>query len=206
MIDQNWIYLGTALNLIGSLIYVLSVLRGKTRPNRVTWFILSFAPMIAFSSMMSQGVEFRQSLMTLTVGVSPLLILISTFFAKQPVWKIERFDLICGGLSILGLVAWLITGQGNTAIVFSILADGLAFLPTLVKAYKQPDSESPYLFIFGMINGAIALAIIQHGDFKHVAFPAYLFVADTAAVLLIYFKLGPLITKRSKQAGIQHEA
>lgn len=29
---------------MGACIYAYSVARGKTRPNRVTWFILSFAP------------------------------------------------------------------------------------------------------------------------------------------------------------------
>jgi len=51
------------------------------------------------------------------------------------------FDLICGILSLVGLVLWMITKVGNVAIFFSIVADGLAAVPTLVKAYKYPDTE-----------------------------------------------------------------
>jgi hypothetical protein len=151
---------------------------------------LSFAPLLAFAAMLAQGVSFRESVFTLTVGVSPLIVFSSTFFSKHPKWKITKFDLTCGVLSIIGFILWVIIGEGNVAIVFSILADGLAFLPTLVKAFRYPETEEPYLFILGVIAGIIALAIITTFDFKHVAFPLYILAADSVAVLFIYFKVG----------------
>ncbi|MFZ1248857.1 MAG: hypothetical protein WAQ24_00885 [Candidatus Saccharimonadales bacterium] len=193
MIDQNWIYLGAALNLVGTGMYIRDVLNGTAKPNRVTWAILGFAPMLAFGAMITQGVGFRQSLMTFVVGLSPLLVIISTFFTKHPAWKIQRFDLYCGGLSLVGLLLWLITKEGNAAITFAILADGLAFLPTLVKGYKYPESESKWLFLLGFVNGLIAVLIIQHWDYAHGAFPVYLLTVDAIAVLFIWFKLGPKI-------------
>ena len=136
MIDQNWVFLAVAINLVGAIIYAYTVVKGKTRPNRVTWFILSFAPLLAFAAMIAQGVSFRESVFTLETGISPLIIFISTFFAKQPKWEITKFDLTCGALSIIGFLLWITLREGNVAIVFAILADGLAFLPTLVKAFK----------------------------------------------------------------------
>lgn len=195
MIDQNWVFLAAIINLIGALLYAYSVVKGNTRPNRVTWFILSFAPMLAFAAMMFQGVTFRESLFTLMTGISPLIIFISTFFAKQPKWKITKFDLTCGALSVLGLILWLILQEGNVAIVFAILADGLAFLPTLIKAFRYPESESPWAFMMGIVATTIALAIVTTYDFKHLAFPLYILTADVLATLFIYFKLGKRIMK-----------
>lgn len=195
MIDQNWVFLAALINLVGALIYVYSVVRGNTRPNRVTWFILSFAPMLAFGAMMFQGVSFRESLYTLMVGIAPLIIFISTFFAKQPKWEITKFDLFCGALSIVGLLLWLMLGEGNIAITFAILADGLAFLPTLVKAFKYPETESPWAFMMGIVATSIALAIVTTYDYKHLAFPTYILIADILATLFIYFKLGKRIMK-----------
>ncbi len=196
MIDENWIYVGAVLNLLGSALYIQDVLNGKARPNRVTWLILSFAPMLAFSAMISQGVGFRQSLMTLVVGLSPFLVLISTFFTKHPVWKIDRFDMYCGAVSLFGLALWILTKEGNTAILLGIAADALAFLPTIRKAFFHPESESPWLFMLGMLNGLIAVLIIRQWDFAHAAFPVYILAADGLAVLLIYFKLGSWLKRR----------
>tara|TARA_B100001245_G_scaffold181424_1_gene139502 strand:+ start:2361 stop:2981 length:621 start_codon:yes stop_codon:yes gene_type:complete len=195
MIDQNWVFLAVAINLIGALLYAYSVIRGNTRPNCVTWFILSFAPLLAFAAMLIQGVSFRESVFTLATGLSPAIVFVSTFFARQPKWDITKFDLTCGALSMTGFLLWIILQEGNIAIVFAILADGLAFLPTLVKAFRFPESENPYPFIGGMIAALIALAIVTTYDFKHLAFPLYILIVDVLASLFIYFKLGRRIMR-----------
>ena len=132
MIDSNWIYLGALINLIGSLTYVIATVRGQTKPNRVTWFLWALAPLIAFAAMLGEGVSPLDGLMTFMVGFGPLMIFIASFVNKNSVWKITRFDMICGALSVIGIIAWAFTRTGNIAIFFSIVADGLALLPTLI--------------------------------------------------------------------------
>src|SRR5258705_13291527 len=124
MINQNWIYVGLAFQSWGGLSYLIDTVKGKVQPNRVTWLLWAIAPLIAFSAMIKQGVGI-ESLSTFIIGFVPLLIFIASFFNKKAVWHITKFDLICGTLSVLGLVLWLITKVGNVAILFSIIADGL---------------------------------------------------------------------------------
>ena len=200
MIDQNWVFLAVSINLVGAIVYAYSVVKGSTRPNRVTWFVLSFAPLLAFAAMTAQGVSFRESVFTLETGISPLIIFISTFFAKQPKWEITKFDLICGALSVIGFVLWLILKEGNIAITFALLADGLAFLPTLVKAFKYPETENPWAFMMGTVAAVIAIAILSTYDYKHLAFPVYILIADVLASLFIYFKIGKPIMQMFKTA------
>ena len=198
MIDQNWIFLAVAINLLSSLVYAYSVIKGKTRPNRVTWFILSFAPLLAFGGMLAQDVSFRESIFTLQTAIGPLIVAVSTFFAKQPKWKITKFDLFCGILSVCGFLLAYLLREGNVAIVFGILADGLAFLPTLVKAFRFPETENPAPFIIGIVSASIAIAIVTTYDFKHIAFPLYILIADILATLFIYFKLGEFINRNAR--------
>ena len=197
MIHENWGYVAAVMNLVGVVTYLVATVRGTARPNRVTWFVLSIAPMVAFASMLSKDVSLAQSAMTLSAGLSPLMIFITTFFVKHPAWKIERFDLVCGALAIVGIFLWWITGEGNIAIVFSILSDGLAFFPTLVKAYKYPETESPWAFIIGVVACVLAVLTITQWDFAHYGFPVYLVAANAVASLLIYCKLGDRIRESS---------
>lgn len=190
MIPEYWGYVAAVLNLLGVISYLVAVVKGKARPNRVTWFVLSIAPIIAFFSMLSQQVSLAQSAMTLSAGLSPLAIFITTFLVKHPAWKITRFDLMCGALSIVGLILWLITGKGNVAIVFSILADGLAFLPTLIKGFKHPETESPWAFFVGIFASVLSLMTVTMWDFEHTAFTVYLVVANLLAFVFIYTKIG----------------
>ncbi len=190
MIPQYWGYIAAVLNLLGTVTYLVDTIKGKARPNRVTWFVLSIAPLVAFASMLSQQVNLAQAAMTLSAGLGPLMIFATTFFVKHPAWKIQRFDIVCGVLSVLGILLWWLTGKGNIAIIFSILADGLAFLPTLIKGYKQPETESPWTFMIGLAACIMAALTITKWDFQHYGFPIYLIVANAIAVLFIYGKIG----------------
>ncbi|MDB5167475.1 MAG: hypothetical protein JWN26_620 [Candidatus Saccharibacteria bacterium] len=200
MINENFIYLGAALNLIGSTNYVIETIKGKTKPNRVTWFLWALAPIIAFGAMLGEGVSILGGLMTFMVGFGPLLVLIASFVNKKSVWKITTFDIVCGILSLIGVGLWFITRTGAVAIAFSILADALAGLPTLVKAFKEPESESYLVFLFGAISAAITLLAAKVWDFAHIGFALYIFIICAIIFILVKFKLGTLIQKarRSK--------
>lgn len=190
MINEGWAYVAAVINVLGTITYIIDVFRGKARPNRVTWGVLTIAPTIAFSSMLSQGVSLAQSIMTFSVGFSPFLIFVSSFVVKYPAWKLKKFDITCGMLSIFGLLLWWITGEGNIAVVFSILADALAFLPTLVKSYFHPETESPWTFMASEIATIMGLMTVTTWNLEHVGFQLYILVANIVAIHLIYFKLG----------------
>jgi uncharacterized membrane protein len=141
MINQNFVIVGAIIATAGSLSYLIDTLKGKVKPNRVSFLLWSIAPLIAFFAEIKQGVGI-QALMTFTVGILPLTIFIASFVNKKAVWNLTGFDLICGALSVVGLVLWFITKSGNIAIIFSILADALAALPTVVKSFNYPEAES----------------------------------------------------------------
>lgn len=184
------------LNSIGSVSYIIDTVKGKVKPNRVTFFLWALAPLIAFASEVKQGVGV-QALLAFVVGFWPLLTLIASFTNKKAVWKITRFDVICGILSLLGLVLWLVTKVGNIAIIFSILADGLASLPTIKKSYEYPETENGWIYSSGALYAGITLLTIKVWNFPHYGFPIYLFVVNFILAMLIRFDFKKLLTQRS---------
>jgi hypothetical protein len=190
MIDENWVFLGAAFNLIGSTSYVILTIKGITRPNRVTWFLWALAPLIAFAAMLGEGVDIRLALMTFMVGFGPLMVFLASFVNKKSVWKLTRFDITCGILSLCGVIAWSLTRTGEVAIFFSLLADGLALLPTLVKGWRNPETENGLLFLLGTASAGITILALNTYDFTHLAFPVYIFISCLLLFLVIHFKLG----------------
>lgn len=189
MLDTKVLLLVPVLSLIGSASYIRAVIKGQAKPNRVTWVLWALAPLIAFAAEINAGVGL-QSLVTFMAGFGPLLIVIASFISRNAVWKLTRFDFICGGLSVLGLILWLLTRQGDIAIVFAIAADGLAALPTLKKSFIDPDSESSFVFTLAIISSGLTLLTIDTWTVAHAAFPIYLLLICIVLVLLIRFKLG----------------
>lgn len=189
MINEKFVLFGAFLNLIGSTTYAFNTYKGKTKPNRVTWFLWALAPLIAFAAQFDEGVGWA-SLMTFMVGFGPLLIFITSFVNRKAYWKITKLDIACGIISILALILWLVTGTGIIAICFSIFADLIAGIPTLVKAFNEPETEHHSVFRNGAISAAITLLTIKEWKFANYGFALYILLICLVLYVLIRFKVG----------------
>lgn len=177
MLNENFVIFGFILQALGSLKYIIETIQGRVKPNKVTFFLWALAPLIAFTAEIKQGVGI-QSLLTFSVGFFPLLIFIASFVNKKAQWKIGAFDLICGFLSLIGLLLWYVTRIGNIAIIFAIFADGLAALPTIVKTYRYPESENGWLYLTGFMSALLTLLTIKTWNFPNYGFPLYILIVD----------------------------
>lgn len=192
MLHPNFIIIGAVIFLVGSAGYVVDTIKGRVKPNRVTWFIWSLAPLIAFAAQIKQGIG-MESLMTLVIGLVPVLVFAASFINKKAYWKIERLDVVCGLLSIAGLIIWQITKIGNVAIIFSLIADFLAFFPTMVKSYFRPETENYLLYLANSVFALLTLLTIKNWSFANYAFPLYIFLATLILSIIIKFKIAKLV-------------
>lgn len=189
MLNQNFVIVGAIIVTVGGISYLIETLKGKVKPNRVSYLLWSLAPLIAFFAELKQGVGL-QSLMTFIVGFLPLTVFIASFANKNAEWKLTSFDVACGILSVLGLGFWYVTRSGNIAIMFSILADGLAALPTIVKAFNYPETEVAWPYFTSTISAGLTLLTIKVWDFALYAFPLYILLVTLVISSLVQFKLG----------------
>jgi hypothetical protein len=192
MIDQNFVIVGAIIAAVGSLSYLRDTLKGRVKPNRVSFLLWSLAPLIAFFAEIKQGVGI-QALMTFIVGFLPLTIFIASFVNKQAVWNLTGFDLVCGTLSIIGLVLWYITKSGNIAIIFSILADALAATPTIVKSFNYPETESAWPYFASTISAILTLLTVKVWNIANIAFPLYIVLITLVIFSLVQCKIGKQI-------------
>ena len=188
MINQNFIYLGALIFFLGSIGYFAETIQGKVKPNRVTWFLWGLSPMIAFIAQINQGVGL-QSLLTFMVGFVPILILFASFINKNSYWKLEKFDFVCGFLSIIGLVLWQITKVGNIAILFRIIADFLAGWSTTVKSYNHPETENYWIYLGNAVFALITLLTIKVWTFETYSFSLYMFIITLTTFFILKFKI-----------------
>jgi hypothetical protein len=189
MLHPNFVIVGTLIGAAGSLAYLIDTVKGKVKPNRVSFLLWSIAPLIAFAAQIKQGVGL-ESLMTFSTGFLPLTTFIASFVNKKAEWKLTTFDLICGALSMIGLILWLITKVGNVAIFFSIVADGLAAVPTIMKAYKYPDTEIAWPWLATDFGVVLTLLTLNEWTFANSAFIVYIFIVDTLIFSLVQFRIG----------------
>ena len=179
------------LALIGITGYIIGTVKGKTKPNRVTWLMWAIAPLIGTAAAISDGVTLAV-VSTFMAGFGPLLVFIASFVNKNSYWKLEKFDYICGLFSVLALILWGVTKDPNVAIIFAIASDFTAGFPTIKKAWTNPETEKADPFITGIMAQTLTLFIITNWSFSSFAFPGYLFFFN---IFLIYIILRPQINK-----------
>ena len=205
VISENWIYLGTAIGALGTAVYLRDTLRGTTKPNRVTWLLWAFAPLLAAVVEFDQGVGLR-ALPTFMIGFMPLLVFAASFVNPASVWKVRRFDYACGAISVIGTLVWLITRNGVLAISAAITADFMAGLPTVQKSWTHPETETVHSYAGAAISMAVVLLTIDHWTFDVAAFPIFIVCMASIMVVLIAFEPGPRLRRareRSEDASAE---
>ena len=86
---------------------------------------------------------------------------------------------------MLALVLWGITKEPVIAIVFAIASDGFAAVPTLIKAWKYPETETAAPFTTGLFNSLTSFAAIKVWSFSSYGFPVYLVIANSFLIISI---------------------
>lgn len=179
------VFIGAVVQLGGIYSYIKDTVRGDVKPNRASWLLWSIAPLIGTAAALVNGVEWAV-LPVFMSGFGPLLVFIASFVNKNSYWKLEKFDYLCGFLSLFALVLWGITKIPEVAIIFAIVSDGFAAVPTLVKSWKYPETESTWPFTTGVFNSLTSFAAIKIWNFSALAFPIYLVIVNISITLAIY--------------------
>jgi len=163
------------------------VYKGNAQPNRISWLLVGAFAMLAFFSSRDEGAG-AQAYFTLVTGLNPLAVVVLSFFNKKAYWRITKRDYSLGAVAVLSAIVWFATGEGAIALIFAIIADFFAGLPTLIKAYQKPESESGLLFAICILTSGITLLTISDWTFANFAFPAYILGFCGLMVYSIYIR------------------
>lgn len=178
------VFAAAIINIVLTFSYIKQVLKGTVKPNRITWLMWSVAPLIATIAAITNGVGLSVFPVFMS-GFTPLLVFIVSFFNKNSYWKLSRLDYYCGVMSLLALVVWYISKNPDYAIIFAIISDGLAAIPTVLKSWKYPHTESVLAFIGGLLLALSSFFAITTWNFSSLAFPVYLVVLNIIVIFAI---------------------
>ena len=111
--------------------------------------------------------------------------------------KYGPVEWICALLALIAIALWQLAHEPVLAISCAILADLMAAIPTLLKAYKDPWSEAPAQFFLISFASLLALFSTTILDAANLIFPAYLLLLNGSIGVLAFSG------RRLKQKPIQ---
>jgi hypothetical protein len=83
-------------------------------------------------------------------------------------------------------VLWAVTKEPLVALVFAIISDGLAGVPTVVKSWHHPETETVHPYVAGLFGQLTAFLAVQTWTFSEWGFPAYLMLMNISLVFAYY--------------------
>lgn len=163
--------------------YVRDIFRLKTKPERATWFIWLVLSSIAFFSQAAEGATHSLWLIGVqTFGVF-LIFLLSIRFG---VGGLVRRDILALCAAAAGLVLWYFTNNAAVALFISIAVDAIGASLTVLKAYRDPGSETMSTWLLSGTAGIFAAFAVGSFDYVLLAFPVYVvFINYLVAVAMV---------------------
>ncbi|NYZ73506.1 hypothetical protein H0O00_00010 [Candidatus Micrarchaeota archaeon] len=197
-------FLGIAAAVIATaafIPYIRSVLKGKTRPNRATWFIWFVLGIIICASYWSVGAR-NTFWITLPVGT----VLTALLSIKYGVGGWTPFDRMCLLGAGFGLLLWWVSGIPFTALVIGILIDMIGYLPTMKKIWHDQGSEDRLTWTMFFISSVLNVFALETWVFEIAIFPLYVVVFNGAVMALLFFPRRDKFAKNLSAADVRERS
>lgn len=159
------------LSIAGYIPYILAIFRGETRPNRASWIIWAIVGgLLAFSYIETGD---RHSIwLPLGYFIGPLITAVLSLRYGYMVWS--RLDTICLVAACASVIPWMLSDTAILTLLINVFIDFMGAIPTLIKSYKEPETEDFLAWLIFFVANTIQLFAIQYWNLAAV-YPVYLF-------------------------------
>jgi hypothetical protein len=176
--------------------YVVSILRGHTKPERTTYFIWLILNVVTTTSYIAVGAR-----TTIWTGIAYTFtaFLIFGLSIKHGMGGFSTFDIVCFLLAMTGIIVWLSTKDALLTLYFGTFVSFIAYLPTIKKAYFLPETENTLSWTMTACTAVVNVCALTTLK-PSFALPPIIgvFTAGTVAYLLLFPVAHAKITQRKK--------
>lgn len=171
------------IGFLGFVPYIISTLRGTTKPNKATWIIWAAMGAIIAASYFSAGATYSAWLpVAYAIGIFAVAAL--SLRSGEKGWT--RLDLFCLLGAGVGLLLWWLTSEPAFALYLTIAVDAIGFIPTLKKVYEEPESEDKLAWRLFLLADGLNIFAISEWTLAQASYPVYVLVFTMALNALFY--------------------
>ncbi len=175
----------SVLTFLAYIPYYRDILKGKTRPHVYSWSLWALLTVLLVALQIKGGAG-TAVLVTATAGLLCVGVVILSL--KNGNKDITKMDTIVALLGLGAIVLWLIVKQPIASMIFVILADLFAFIPTIRKSWVDPYSETFSLYLTNFIRFLMALFAVNNYSFLSSAWILFWAFGNGAFALMLAFR------------------
>ena len=147
------------LTFVGYIPYFRDILKGKTHPHVYSWSLLTLLTILIVAQQIAGGAGIA-SWVTIVAGFMSLGVVFFSF--KHGKKYITTSDTAVAILSLIAMGLWLVIHQPIISVILVVIADMLAFFPTVRKSWHAPYTETLSLYVTNTLRFTLALLAVEH--------------------------------------------
>jgi hypothetical protein len=188
--------IAVVLTFVAYIPYYRDILKGKTHPHVYSWSLWGLLTVLIVA-LQIQGGAGAATWVTAAAGLMCLgVIILSLKHGKK---YITVSDTIVATLSLIAIFFWLIIQQPIISIILVVVADMLAFFPTVRKSWHKPHTETLSLYTTNTLRFTLALLAVESYTILSSLWLAAWVVANGLFSIML------LIRRRSIAGNKQHK-
>lgn len=176
--------LSAIIFILGDLPYVYDTITGKTKPQRITWGVVFLLNCIGFANQYASGAKNSLWIFGAAVIVTGIIVILSIKNGVGGHGKIDVFSLFA---ALLGIGLWAMFDSPFLSIVANLCVATIALIPTFIKAYKEPGSETKITWLLGAISALLASVSVGSLNLNLLILPVASTVLQLTMAYLLYF-------------------
>jgi len=168
------------LNVIGYIPYIRDIFRHIVKPHPYTWAIWTILVTIAAVNQVRNGGGYSSLFFISTTILVTLVFFLSLKYGMGGASKIDKTCLV---LAIILLLYWLTTKDTHISTICAVFIDGIGAVPTLIKVYHFPRTETYVQWVFAGIAGLFTMLSVPRLDWILIIYPLYVILMNGAVVV-----------------------
>lgn len=172
-------------------VYVVSILKGKTKPNRATWWIWAFMGLVLALSYKFSGAD-TTVWVPYVEFLGPFIIALLSIWYGEGGLK-EKTDLFCLLGAITSVILWIIFNNPVIALVTNLAVDSFAIIPTIKKSYLRPEGENFWAWFGTGVADSLNMFAVGRFTFAVLVYPIYMLVSDLIIIGILAIRKKDII-------------
>ncbi|HSX36448.1 MAG TPA: hypothetical protein VLH84_05965 [Patescibacteria group bacterium] len=184
------------LQFISIVPYLVDIFRGKTKPERATWWIWLLLNLVSLGAQV--GAHARWSLL-LTAGQTIVTAAVAVLSLRHGYGKFHRKDMAAVGVAIVGVGLWWLLKSPLAALIVVVLVDLTGFWLTIEKTWKAPQTETLATWAISAVSGTLGALAVGALNATQLLYPLYIMTGNWLMVSIIIYRRSHVAAAQAKR-------
>lgn len=182
----TFLVLSAVITFVGVVPYLLDIIKGKTKPNLVSWITWTLLTGIATAAEIAAH-EYVAAIFTAAAATETGAVVVFGLLKRAYV-RYTKFDVVCQLSAVVGIVLWQVYNSPEIGIVASVTIDFIGALPSIRHSWIKPYEETWQTYALSGLGGVLAMFALSTYNWASLPYPLYIVIINTVFPLVILYR------------------